>query len=108
MNINNQVAVLELRRLLFELKDLPPDIFIRFRVLGEMWQVNFSQVVRLTEQGVYIFNVQTKEVTLLRDLNNVIQFEIDSAFQQYQPHDHYTVVPLKAETSAKGYASTGS
>jgi hypothetical protein len=89
------VAVLELRRLLFELKDLRSDIFVRFRLMGEMWQANFCQVVKMTEHGVILCDSSNREFKLIKDLNNVVQFEIDSAFQAYDPHHHYAVQPMK-------------
>jgi hypothetical protein len=100
------VAVLELRRLLFELKDLRPDIFIRLRLLGEMWQPNFCQVAKMTEHGVILRNSSNREFHLIKDLNNVVQFEIDSAFQAYHPHFHYAVQPIQtvptfADTAVK-------
>jgi hypothetical protein len=91
------VAVLELRRLLFELKDLRPDIFIRLRLLGEMWQANFCQVVKMTEHGVILCDSSNREFHLIKDLNNVVQFEVDSAFQAYQPHFHYTVQAIQTK-----------
>jgi hypothetical protein len=106
MDVPKRIAVLELRRLLFELKDLRPDIFVRFRLLGEMWQPNFAQVIKLTERGVILCNERTNELRSISDLNSVVQFEIDSAFQQFHPHNHYTVEPSMSVT--QDYARTGS
>lgn len=106
MEIPNRVAILELRRLLFELKELRPDIYVRFRLLGEMWQTSFAQVIKLTERGVIICNESMNEVRVINDLNSIVQFELDSTFQQYQPHNHYSVEPFMS--IANDYASTGS
>jgi hypothetical protein len=91
MNSQNNVAVLELRRLLFELKDLRPDICIRLRQLGAMWQPSFCQVVKMTETGVIMCDTSTSEFCFIKNLNNVVQFELDSMFQSYHPHYHYSI-----------------
>lgn len=88
------VPVLELRRLLFELKDLRPDICVRFRLIGEMWQTNYLRIFKITERGVALLDENANKIIFLNDLQNVIQFEIDHAFQQYQPHFHYGVDPF--------------
>jgi hypothetical protein len=88
------VPVLELRRLLFELKDLRPDICIRFRFIGEMWQNNHYRVLKLTEKGVVLNDERANKLQFVQDLNKVIQFELDQAFQKFQPHYHYSVDPL--------------
>jgi hypothetical protein len=89
----NLIPVLELRRLLFELKDLRPDIHIRFRIISEMWQNNHHRVLKLTEKSVALNDEKSNKLIFIQDLNNVMQFEIDHSFQQYQPHFHYTVNP---------------
>jgi hypothetical protein len=93
MTKNNQVPVLELRRLLFELKDLRPDICVRFRLMGEMWQTSHMRVVGLTEKGASLNDESTNKLIFIQDLNNVMQFELDRSFQQYQAHCHYSIDP---------------
>lgn len=88
---NNPVPVLELRRLLYELKDLRPDICVRFRMIGEMWQSYHMRIVQLTENGVALNDEHTGKLIFVRDLKHIMQFELDKAFQQYQPHFHYVV-----------------
>jgi hypothetical protein len=89
----NIVSVLELKRLLYALKDLRPDICIRFRLMGEMWQVNHLRIVNIREKGVTLKDEELNELVVVPELNNVMQFELDRAFQQYQPHFHYPVDP---------------
>ena len=90
----NQVPVLELRRLLFELKDLSPNTCIRVRLMGEMWQNNHCRVLKLTEKGVVLNDERSNKLVVIQDLNNVMQFEVDQPFQNFQPHFHYTVDPV--------------
>lgn len=89
-----QVQILELRRLLYELKDQRPDICVRFRLLGEMWQPSFARVFRLTEEGVFLLNDSNKQLIEVKDLREVIQFELDARYQNYHPHNHYSMEPI--------------
>ena len=86
-----EISVLELRRLLVELRDKRPDICIRFRLLGQMWLLHFMRIILVTDRGVVLNNEVSNRLVTVRDLNNVIQFEIDNRFQNYRPHYHYDV-----------------
>jgi hypothetical protein len=90
---NNPVPVLELRRLLFELKDLSPNTCVRFRLIGEMWQNSHCRVLKLTEKGAVLNDEKGNKLVFIQDLSNVMQFEVDQPFQNFQPHFHYTVDP---------------
>ena len=85
------IPILELRRVLYELKDQRPDICIRLRLIGDMWQSSFSRVLKLSENGVILFNEQNNQAIAIKDLIEVVQFEIDAPYQNYQPHNHYTL-----------------
>jgi hypothetical protein len=86
-----QILEHELRRLLYELKDKRPDICIRFRLMGQMWQSEFWRVVALTENGVALINAPSNQICIVKNLREVVQFEIDSRYQNFHPHDHYSV-----------------
>lgn len=88
------ISVLELRRLLVDLKEKRPDICVRYRLLGEMWVVNSMRVVKVTEKGVMLNDEQNNKLINLPDLSSVMQFEIDAPFQGFQPHFHYNVQPM--------------
>lgn len=89
---NNQIPVIELRRLLFALKDSDVDVGIRFRLVGEMWQNHYLRLLSITEKSVALNDDRSNKLIFIQDLNNVMQFELDQAFQQYQPHFHYSVI----------------
>jgi hypothetical protein len=95
------IATLELRRLLFELKDIRSDICIRFRLIGELWQNNFHHVAKLTDEGAVLMEERTNKLFFVKDLKNIIQFEIDKPFQNYKPHYHYNVDPLVVDLKTK-------
>jgi hypothetical protein len=88
---NGQVSVLELRRLLFILHESRPDIGIRFRLIGEMWHSRHLRLVAVTEKGAALNDDKANKLIYIQDLNQIMQFELDHAFQQYQPHFHYSV-----------------
>lgn len=87
-----EISVLELKRLLIELHEKRPDICVRFRLLGEMWLLQFMRVVLVTDTGVILNNEVSNELVRVRDLTYVMQFEIDRRFQNFRPHNHYNVV----------------
>ena len=87
------ISVLELRRLLVDLGEKRPDICIRFRLLGELWNVNFLRVIRVTEKGSVLLD-ESLGLVSVSDLNFVMQFEIDRPFQGFQPYYHYEVTPV--------------
>ena len=87
------ISTLELRRLLFEVKEHRRDICIRYRLLGQMWAVNYLRIINVTEKGVLLNDEISNKFISVPDLHHVIQFELDKPFQSFQPHFHYEVVP---------------
>ncbi len=90
----NLISVLELRRLLVELREKRPDICFRYRLLGEMWVTNSMRVVHVTEKGVIVNDEENNKLINVHDLSAIMQFEIDAPFQGFQPHYHYNVKPM--------------
>lgn len=88
----NEVSALELKRLLNELKDRRPDVCVRFRLIGEMWSESFLRVFVVYDDGVLFFNDNNRMITRVSKMENIMQFEIDNNFQNYQAHNHYEVV----------------
>lgn len=95
--IQNQISTLELKRLLYTIKDLSPEICIRVRFLGEMWCTDFMRVAGLNDNEATFYDERNHRHILIPDLTYVMQFELDGQFQQYQPHFHYTVDGLSLE-----------
>lgn len=86
-----RVTVLELKRLLVELKEHRPDICIRYRLLGQMWARNFMRVVLVNDQGVVLSDQTSNQLITLQTLSQIMQFELDKPFQLFQPYFHYDV-----------------
>ena len=76
-----------------DLSEKRPDICIRFRVLGELWNNHFMRVTRMNDKGAVLFD-ETNNLVSVSDLNFVMQFEIDKSFQGFQPYYHYEVTPV--------------
>jgi hypothetical protein len=93
MENNRNVSILQVRKLLQALKNLQPDVLCRPRLMAELWQPVFLQIAKLTELGVVFRDPSTGQLTEVRDLNNIMQFELNSPFQQYLPYFHYTLTP---------------
>ena len=89
---NDTVSLPELKRLLHDLKDSNADVDIRFRLLGQMWQSGFLKVFVVTDTGAVLFNRVTSHVEIITNFADIVQFELDSRFQVFQPNNHYSVL----------------
>jgi len=87
------ISVAELRRMLYNLKDHKVNVCIRFRKLGEMWKTNFMRVVDLNEKGAIFNDLTINEFVFISDLEEIMQFELDGRFQNFEPYNHYEVSP---------------
>jgi hypothetical protein len=88
------VTTSELHSLLCDLRDKSPDTCIRFRLIGKMWNDSFLNVRAVTEKGAVFENCNASSGVIgIPDLSNIIQFELENAFGNYQPHHHYLVLP---------------
>jgi hypothetical protein len=95
--IHNQVSIPELHQLLRSIIDMRPNVCIRFRLIGELWQTNFLTIIRLEENAAVFYDPRNDRNVLISDLKLFIQFELDSHFQQYEPHFHYTIEALSTK-----------
>ena len=85
------ISVVELKRLLVELKDKRANTCIRYRMIGEMWAEKFCKIIYVTEKGVVLNEEDTGKISVIQDLSQIMQFEIDTPFQGFQPYFHYDV-----------------
>lgn len=106
-NKENQVSVLELRRLLFTIVDGHIDTGFRYRLLGEMWEPNFLRVVHVTDKGVLLNDEAHNAFKCIGDLSQIVQFELDVAVHNFMPHNHYEVDPCEQFTPAPKAESFG-
>jgi hypothetical protein len=90
-NTITTVSILELKRLLTELAEHGNNVCVRFRLIGELWQPHHHRVLKMTETGVALVDEPSNKLVFISNLTNVMQFELDSAFQIYQPNYHYSV-----------------
>jgi hypothetical protein len=88
------ISVLELTRLLFDIKDRRPDICIRYRLLGEMWLNDFVRVLSVKDNTAMFQDEKGGKLVTIQDLSNIMQIEIDHSFMGYQPYYHYEVKPM--------------
>ncbi len=91
MTEKNKINAIQLKDLLHEISHLRPDICIRFRLIGEMWQANYFRIVKLTKSGLILNDEVANQLFVIPDLNMIMQLELDHAFQQYQPNFHYSI-----------------
>ena len=100
------VDFLELKQLLSGLSDNPAlKICFRYRLSGHMWYPHFTKVIAVTDNGgVTLSDSSSGKILNIPNIMEVIQFEIDDRFQNYQPNNHYNVRAFsvtRESTSAK-------
>ena len=86
------ITVLELRKLLIDLKTYQPNTCIRIRLLGEMWFPSFMNIILVTEKGIVLNDEKFSRLRVIPLLSGIAQFEIDQRFQSFQPHFHYEII----------------
>jgi len=57
-----------------------------------MWEESFFSISTINDDGALFYNETTGKFLTIRNIGNIIQFEIDHGFRNYQPHFHYDVV----------------
>lgn len=77
--------------MLIHISEHQPELGVRFRLAGQMWQPNFCRVVLVNDSRVLINDEDMNKLSSV-ELDNVIQFEVDERFQAFEPHNHYNVV----------------
>jgi hypothetical protein len=87
------ISSLELKQLFIQLINIS-DVCVRYRQLGELWMRNFTRVISVSEKNGLVYDELDQKYYLVR-FNNVMQFEIDSRFQNFQPYFHYSVEPSR-------------
>jgi hypothetical protein len=92
--VTTLISVTDFRHLLLEIKNIRPDVCIRYRMLGEMWVINFLSVFYVTDKTVVLNDEVNRKMIAITDLSNIMQFEIDKPFNGFQPYFHYEVQPL--------------
>jgi hypothetical protein len=88
----HKISSIELKRLLIDLKEKRPDISVRFRLIGELWYKNFMLIDTITEKGATLKDETEGKIISIQNLNNVMQFELETQFQNFHPHYHYSVI----------------
>ncbi|MFZ6011490.1 MAG: hypothetical protein ACOYXT_14165 [Bacteroidota bacterium] len=98
LNNTDKISLSEFKKLLFDLKHARPDIQIRYRLLGENWYSNFVSINALTElddfedaRKIIFMDSVVNKVIVIKNISDVIQFEIESPFGVYRPHFHYSI-----------------
>jgi hypothetical protein len=85
------VSAAELRGLLADILINGPGTCVRFRLFGERWQEQFMRILNVTSREITLRNEATGQIEVVSNIGNVLQFEIDTKFRNYQPHFHYEV-----------------
>ena len=90
MEIQDTITTTELKRLIAELLDHRPGTRIRFRLMGNMWENDYVQIVHATANSLVAQQVNTNELRFI-SLKQIMEFEVEQKFREFRPHFHYKV-----------------
>jgi hypothetical protein len=82
----------DLTRLLIQIKEFRTDVHVRFRILGKAWLKNFCRVFVVNETGIVLIDPIDSKVEIIPNFEDIVEFEIDCRFQQYNSYVPYQVV----------------
>jgi hypothetical protein len=85
------ISALQLKQVLIQLSQ-QQGISFRCRLIGEMWMTNMMKVSHVTETSVMLYDEREAKYSIVA-FNDIMQFEIDTRFQIFQPYYHYIVTP---------------
>jgi hypothetical protein len=86
------IDFLELKRLLTDILEKRPEISIRYRLIGHLWNNNFFAIKTLVDDDVIFVELSLQKNIRVR-IQDIIQIELDGSFQAYRPNFHYTISP---------------
>ena len=84
------ITALELKRILIDICEHHVDVCVRFRLVGQMWYDQFVRVVTVVEDRI-LLNDEVRQKLVTVDLKNIVQFEIDGKFREFEPNTHYDI-----------------
>jgi hypothetical protein len=84
------IGIIEFKRLLIDLAEKRPDISIRYRQIGHLWNNGFYALKKVLEEDV-IFVEPERQMEIRVPIKNIMQIELDGSFQTYRPNFHYTI-----------------
>lgn len=85
------ITTVQLRRLVRELCDHSPQTKIRVRVLGKMWENQFVEIIHIIAGDSVLVHDHVSNQMRYISLGEVAEFEVETKFQEFSPHNHYQV-----------------
>jgi hypothetical protein len=85
-------SFLQLRQILIDILEHAPNVCVRFRLTGELWQTHMVKIVSVTEDRILVRDESISKLISI-PIHRIIQFELDNKFKVLQPHFHYEVAP---------------
>jgi hypothetical protein len=90
--MGRKVSLTELKRLFYDIRDRRPDVRIRLRVLGKMWNEAFCSIDSIKEDGITLVDTHHSKYIHLNQLSDVVQFELECPFFGYHAFYHYEIL----------------
>jgi hypothetical protein len=80
-----------LRQALIDIMEHGPNVCVRFRLIGQLWQPGFVRVVAVNDNHILV-NDEFKNQLIHINLDMIVQFEVDHKFKRLEPHNHYDII----------------
>jgi hypothetical protein len=81
-----------LKQVLLDIIDTSPETNIRFRLVGDHWELGFLKVISVRHNGALMLDEKTRTMESI-DLTDVMQFELDERLNGLEPFFYYDVSP---------------
>jgi len=88
---DSNVSVQELKLLLSSILQRHANVRFRCVLEGEVWPADFMRILLVTEKGVILNEEKSNKTISIKFLNDIIQFELEKTYENYQAKSRYTI-----------------
>ena len=85
------IPVQELKTLLSSILQRHANVRFRYVSKGETWRPDFMRILLVTEKGVILNDEKTNKTISIKFLSDIVQFELEKTYEQYQAGSQYSV-----------------
>lgn len=89
----HEIDLYQLTLLLQDLESLKKNISIRVQVQDEPWMETFSTVLVFSRHALILSHIQAGTVKYIRQVSDIIGFEIDQPYMIFNPFQPYRISP---------------
>lgn len=91
LEVKPVVTVDELRQLLISMLEYSLPVRFRYRLAGNIWEVSFTKVIQITENGVLLECIEESRTFFIPNLSAIKQFQLDCGWRKFGARCHFHV-----------------